>query len=240
MKNELINYFRKLRTESDFRAQEKKVILEGKNCILDVAARHKPLRVISTEPVDVPCDEFILIPAHMFKKISGVMHPEGMLAEFPMPTKNLSKDMKRVLVLDRIQDPGNLGTIIRTACAFSWDGILLLNGTCDPFNDKAMRAAKGATFEIAIQKGTWQDVSSLCEDKNFTLLVTRVEGIPIEKMESKGKILLVLGNEAQGVIIPPSIEHADVTIPMKGAMQSLNVSQACTIFMYELARRSHG
>lgn len=239
-KHPLIAYLKKLRTDPSFRIEEKRVLLEGKNCIFDVAKRYKPFRVISTKPIEIPAFEHILVSEHVFQKITGVEHPEGVLAEFMMPNLKVSNDMKKVLVLDRIQDPGNLGTIIRTAVAFGWDGIILIEGSCDPFNDKAMRSAKGATFDIAIQKGSWQDVALLCIDKKRPILVTAIDGMNIEDMKTTEKILLVLGNESSGVKIPPSFDHKNVTIPMQGAIQSLNVAQACGIFMYELARGVHG
>jgi RNA methyltransferase, TrmH family len=78
--------------------------------------------------------------------------------------------VRRVLVLDRVQDPGNLGTLLRTAEALNWDAVYLLDGCCDVFNEKAIRAARGATFRVSLKKGTWEELRLKAEHSSMLLL----------------------------------------------------------------------
>ncbi|KAL2650382.1 hypothetical protein R1flu_018510 [Riccia fluitans] len=92
--------------------------------------------------------------------------------------------LRRVLVLDAIQDPGNLGTLIRTAAAFGWDGLFLLPGCCDPFNEKALRAARGASFRVPIAVGNWYHVQELAALNGLKLFAGEPE--PLDS-DSRGK-----------------------------------------------------
>lgn len=111
-------------------------------------------------------DVFIVSEAVM-RKVSGVENVEGMsvVAELDRPraadfTKS-RKPIRRLLALEGIQDPGNVGTLLRTAVAFGWDGVFLLPGCCDLFNEKAIRASKGACFRLPWAQGTWDDLSKV-------------------------------------------------------------------------------
>ncbi|PKI61452.1 hypothetical protein CRG98_018135 [Punica granatum] len=128
--------------------------------------------------------------------------------------------LHRILVLDGIQDPGNLGTLLRSAVAFNWGGVFLLPGCCDPFNDKALRASRGASFQLPIVSGYWTHLVSL-------------------KIEfGMRPLCLVLGSEGRGLSEKSESECELVSIPMTGKFESLNVSVAGGIFMFVLQPRS--
>lgn len=90
---------------------------------------------------------------------------------------------KRVLVLDRVQDPGNLGTLLRTAQALNWDAVYLLDGCCDIYNEKAIRAAKGATFALKVSKGTWTEFHKHAQQSDTLLLAAATEDSVVREQE---------------------------------------------------------
>ena len=84
------------------------------------------------------------------KKISGMQTPEGLVVEIEMPKPAPLEGLKYLLALDGVSDPGNVGALLRTALALGWQGIFILDESCDPFNDKALRSARGATFRLPL------------------------------------------------------------------------------------------
>ena len=228
----------KLQKSKPYRYEQKSVVLEGKNAIFELAQKIKPTRILTSCKDDIPqsvcAGEYIFTTEQVIEKISTVMQPETVLAEFPMPSFHIFSQEKRVIALDGLQDPGNLGTIIRTALALGWEGVFLIDPCCDPFNDKALRASKGAAFTFPMQKGSWQELEQLCKEQHFTLCLADLEGERPEAFKKEEKLMLVFGNETHGVQQSHN-SHAKVTIPMKmGAIESLNVAQAASILLYTL------
>ncbi|XP_057748216.1 uncharacterized protein LOC130967397 isoform X1 [Arachis stenosperma] len=151
----------------------------------------------------------------------------------------------RILVLDGIQDPGNLGTLLRSAVAFRWDGVFLLPGSCDPFNEKALRASRGASFQLPIISGSWSHLDILIEEFQMKLLAGHPEHEGLVKPVSllspcfcysllDTPLCLVLGSEGSG-LSEKSLQACElVSIAMAGEYESLNVSVAGGIFLYML------
>src|SRR5260221_6243786 len=142
----LVKYWVRLRSDAAFRRKEKRLLVEGLKCIQDVASKLPIKRLISLDEMPTfLCDEAIIVTHTILEKISGLETSDGLIAEFEMPAAQNLKGLSHILVCDRIQDPGNIGTLIRTALSLGWEGIFFLPGCADPFNDKALRAAKSAT-----------------------------------------------------------------------------------------------
>ncbi|KAJ9171108.1 hypothetical protein P3X46_019156 [Hevea brasiliensis] len=151
----------------------------------------------------------------------------------------------RILVLEGIQDPGNLGTLVRSAVAFRWGGIFLLPGCCDPFNDKALKASRGASFQVPIVAGSWQHLEALKHEFQMQLLAghpaSNDELKPVSQL-SQGladsladvPLCLVLGSEGHGLSEQSLRECELVSIPMARNYESLNVAVAGGIFLYML------
>ena len=136
------------------------------------------------------------------------------------------------MVLDGIQDPGNLGTLLRTALAFGWNGIYLLGNCCDPYNDKALRSAKGATFRLQLYQGDKAHLKDL--SRTHQVLVADLDGKAPESVNESEKRVLVLGSESLGVSAESQAFGEKVTLPISGEMESLNVAVAGGILMYQL------
>lgn len=233
LEHPLVKYWVRLKTPH-FRKEHNRLLIEGLKLVQDVAKNHKLLRLITTrDDIKVDAEESYLVSTSVLKKISGVEASEGVVAELAVPAAQPLDLFSKIVVLDRIQDPGNLGAIIRSALALGWEGIYLLPGCCDPFNDKALRAAMGATFCLPICSGTWEELSQLCQKNEAQLVVSDMEGEDVAKVRFK-KAALVLGNEGQGVAIPAHLAHAKVKIPMHASFDSLNVAVAGAILMYAL------
>lgn len=183
-------------------------------------------------------DNLCIVNDEIIAKIAGSRAPEGVIAEVAMPEPSNLRSLRRILVLDKVSDPGNLGALMRSALAFGWEGIFLIEGSCDPFNDKALRAAKGATFRLPWRVGSWEELRADFSEVQFRFIAADMDGACIDTFEPGEKaLLLVVGNEGQG-LSPEALECCEkVTIPMAGAMESLNVSVAGSIIMYILRGR---
>ncbi|PIA46513.1 hypothetical protein AQUCO_01500214v1 [Aquilegia coerulea] len=151
----------------------------------------------------------------------------------------------RVLVLDGIQDPGNLGTLLRSAVAFRWDGVFLLPGCCDPFNDKALRASRGSAFQLPIVSGNWDQLETLRKGFQMKMLAGHPESNSEGKRSSSlsqkladslvdDHVCLVLGSEGYGISKQSEEVCELINIPMAGDYESLNVSVAGGIFLFML------
>lgn len=239
LQNDLIKYLVKLRVNRDYRYEHHRVIIEGKKCVEEISKTHPLIKVFATNQTQLentPAESHFLVPDHILQKISGTHNPEGIIAEIDMPPFVTTPDISRLLILDEINDPGNMGTLIRTALAFGWKGIFLLGHCCDPYNDKALRAAKGATFRMPLSKGTAECLKQLMDNsQNKThLLAADLKGKPAPQISVSDHCMLVLGNEANGISKEIAKLAELVSIPMQGPMESLNVSVAGAILMYQL------
>ncbi|MDR7870389.1 MAG: RNA methyltransferase [Tissierellaceae bacterium] len=178
----------------------------------------------------------------LFKSISDTENPQGILAvcEFNIrdfyEIDNLEKPS--MLFLDGVQDPGNMGTIIRTADAFNMDGIILGEGCVDPYNPKVVRSTMGSIFRVPLYicKNSIESLQEL-KIKGFHIFATSLNGKSLYDADFDNKFLCVIGNEANGVN-PKILDIAErrIKIPMPGNAESLNAGVAASIIMYEAMR----
>ncbi|NGX57724.1 MAG: putative TrmH family tRNA/rRNA methyltransferase [Chlamydiae bacterium] len=222
--NQLIKHVVKLQNDRAYRYAEKEVVIEGHKMILELPSL-KTLFVTNEQDVRSDCQS-IVITSEIMKKISSVATSEGVLAIVPMPPFSSLESKNTILVLDGINDPGNLGTLLRTALSFGWEGVFLLENCCDPFNGKALRAAKGATFRIPLAQGNSNDLP-----KSHQVFVADLEGQAPETFSPSEKRMLILGSESQGVSPECQQLGQKVTLPIS-EMESLNVAVAGGILMY--------
>ena len=191
-------------------------------------------------PKDVESKEIVYVSESILQKISGVEVSEGILAVVAMPQTRSIEEMHYIVVLDGINDPGNLGTILRTALALGWEGAVFLSDSCDPFNAKALRAAKGATFRLPLCPVEWKDLCAHAHKHHLKLWAADIHGKPLEAVISTEKpergVILVLGNESHGVSKEVLKQCEKIKITMRGPMESLNVAIAGGILLHNLMK----
>lgn len=184
-------------------------------------------------------DISIIIKDNLFNQISDTVNTQGIIAVSRIPNYNLEqllkKDVARILMFDRVQDPGNAGTLIRTADAAGFDAILSLKGTVDLYSPKVNRSAMGSNIYIPIIEIEETDIRNL-KQNGFKILATALDEYAqtYDKAIYTEKCVIVLGNEANGVsenIIAMSDQK--VYIPIYGKAESLNVGIAGAIVMYK-------
>ncbi len=144
-----------------------------------------------------------------------------------------------ILILENIQDPGNTGTLIRTAAAFGFAAVIITEGGCQPFNDKALRASMGAAFRLPLLTDCClTDIIPVLKDYHYQLFAADMQGLSVYEVEiSEHKnIALLLGNEGAGISDLARASFRLVSVPMTGAVESLNVAMAGTILCWELFR----
>lgn len=238
LQHPLVKHIVKIRQIRDYRYDQGTCIVEGMKLVHELCATSKPLAIFALRedllPEKYNPETTFIVSEAVMDKASGLIHSEGILAEFPLPPFRALDDLKYILVLDGINDPGNLGTLIRTALAFNWEGIFLTHDSCDPFNEKAIRAAKGATFQLPIFHGTAQDLEQLIQKSGMPAVVADLEGTSFEELKFPNGVALILGNEAHGSSLSENQTFQKITIPMSGKIESLNVSIAGGILMQGL------
>jgi TrmH family RNA methyltransferase len=230
--HETVKHLVRLQKEKSYRYLTKTVLVEGKNLLLDLVQRHSPKEVFIIKEHFNLFSKYnpTIISKAIAKKISDVVTPEGCFAEFDLPINSSPSKILTGLILDGVQDPGNVGTLFRTALAFNVRTIFLIEPSCDAWNPKVIRAAKGSQFDLTIIPSSWKDIPT-----NIPIFVADLVGDYIQTILPKKEWLLVLGNEAKGSKIPPSYSFHQITIPMAGPIESLNVAQAGAILLYALS-----
>ena len=195
----------------------------------------KELFLVEDEFVDR--DDTYFITKDIMKKISSMESPSNVLA---VCKKSNSKEIigSKILLLDEIQDPGNLGTIIRSSVAFGVTTIILSNDTVDLYNPKVIRASEGMFCHINIITMDLEEAIKKIKDRGIKVYGTNVvNGKEVNTISDKSSYALVMGNEGNGV--KKHIQELcdeNLYIPMNESCESLNVGVACSILLYELGR----
>lgn len=254
--NRTLSHVRKLRRKH-VRDEEGLLVLEGANLLEEAIRHHIPLTDVliaedaSTERLGpllseyVPTNRMKLLPRDLFEQAAEAVNGSGFLAiaEKPQMTKNKLREELRagdnILVLDRVQDPGNIGTMVRTAVAAGYRAVITMKGTADCYSSKVLRATAGMIFAIPLLtlEGP-EELSAYTGELGKQLTVTDpAGGIPYYSCDLTRDIALVIGNEGKGVD-PAIMDAAEkrVTIPMSGEIESLNAAVAAALLMYEAHR----
>lgn len=184
-----------------------------------------------------PIDTFVLSPS-LYDELSGTETSQGLLAVIQKPKQEPSHLTAHsfLLLVDQVQDPGNLGTMIRTADAAGVDAVLLGAGTVDPFNEKVVRSTQGSLFHLPLYQGELLPVVDELKQNGWLVVGSAVDGaldLYRTNITPGQKLALIVGNEGQG--ISPELLHRtsfNVKIPLWGKAESLNVSVACGILLY--------
>jgi len=225
----------KLRKEKNFRQKEKKILIIGKNTLDDLIKTQTIDTLITTKKVLIKnypqAKNVLLVTKNIMKKITNVESPQDLAAVIKYIPKQI-KNKKYVLILDNISDPGNLGTIIRSANAFDFDLIIFSENCTDPFNEKALRASKGSIFFIPIQTLSEKKILSFIHENKINVYLADIKGANIANVKFEKPFALILSSEAKGPSVFFKKISKKITIPIKKDLDSLNVAIAGSICMY--------
>ncbi len=234
--NEKVKYYYKL-GKKKYRDLNNEFIVEGEHLILEAykAKSLKEVLILEGEvlPIEVPIIE---VSMEVLKKITMLNTPPKMIG---LCEKKIDTTIgKRILVIDEVQDPGNMGTIIRSAVAFNIDTIVIGDNTVDVFSPKVVRATQGMIFHIPIVFYSIDKLIPILNKLNIPIYATNVKyGEEVKNLTKKEKecFALIIGNEGSGVN-PKYLEKSDkfIYIPMNDVVESLNVAVATSIILYEM------
>ena len=217
-------------SQTKFSKEKKLFKIEGFHALEMAKESGVLVSVFVTEEIknlDVPQ---YLVSKDIMETISSAKSPQGVICVCKYPEERPISSAK-ILFLDNVSDPGNLGTILRTALAFGYNDVILRGG-CSQYNEKVLQSTQGAIFSLNILNNC--DLKQL---KDYEIIATEIKGsVDLSTVSPKSKYVLVLGNEAHGVskeIL--EIATKRVRIEIKN-IESLNVAIACAIAMYELSK----
>ncbi|SDG78005.1 TrmH family RNA methyltransferase [Halanaerobium congolense] len=256
--NDKVKYLNKL-YRSRNRRKEGVFILEGKRLIEAASAGGADFKQVfltpaffkSAENDELLADlkskaEFIYLKGYLLKEIASTVNPQGILAvveESIFKGDDFYRRADKILLLDRIQDPGNMGTMIRTAVAAGFDGIIALKGSVDIYNQKVIRSTMGGIFSIPIrQKLSQKEFLAEIETEaaDYELLAADIEAEEYHfEHQYQDKLILMIGNEANGLdqnLLAKAT--AKIKIPLAGEIESLNAAVAASVISFEILSQS--
>lgn len=183
--------------------------------------------------------EFLIeeVDSHIFEEISATENSQGILAIAKIP-KGLVKEMPElILIPDRIRDPGNLGTLLRSGVAAGVELALIPPETTDPFSPKALRSGMGAHFSMPIQRVDWVEIKTVAKD--YQVIIASADGeVSIWDTDLNSRTIIIIGGEAEGASKEAEeLANLRVNIPMKGKIESLNAGIAGSIILFEVLRQ---
>lgn len=226
-----------------WRDKFKQFLIEGPHLLEEALKTDQVMAVIVEEGTTPPYDEtrdrppLFELSNDLFSELSGTETPQGIMAVIQLKKVELDWTNGRFLLVDAVQDPGNLGTMIRTADAAGFNRVVLGKGTVDPYNSKTLRSAQGSHFHVTLIQEDLESVLSKLKAHNIPVLGTSLDGRSIAEFESPKAehVALIMGNEGSGVS-ESILAQADsqVKIPMFGDAESLNVAVAAGVLMYWL------
>lgn len=231
--NERVKYWTKLK-DKKYQEQEDLFLVEGVHLVEEASKAGALLEVIAIDDVVVTAEKTTRVSEQVMKKITELTNPPRVVGI----VKRLEKKPigGTVLLLDGVGDPGNLGTIIRSAVAFGIDSIVLGDRTVNVYNPKVIRATEGLIFHINIVKRSLLEVIPELKEKGYVIYSTDVKGgRPLKEIEFADKTAIVIGSEGAGVSDEvASLKSESLYIPMEKASESLNAGVATSIILYEL------
>jgi TrmH family RNA methyltransferase len=248
LSNPTLKLVRALQSERKAREQERSFVIEGVR-LAEEAVRAKALVRLALHTDDLDARgraalhrlarlgaQVEAVSPRVMAAASDTQTPQGLLAVIPFPNFAISH-LTFVIVLDRLSDPGNLGTILRTADAAGVDAVCLAPGTVDAHNPKVVRAAMGAHFHLPIVEAGWDELKNRLAEVNVWLAEAR-EGEPYDRVDWRAPFALIIGSEAEG----PSdaarrFAPQRVHVPMPGHAESLNAAVAAGVLLFEAARQ---
>lgn len=241
LQNEQIKSFARLK-EKKYRDEEGMFLVEGDHLVRMAREANCLTTLLVSEDdlenyLDIIDEEnTIIVSESIINKLSFTKTPQNVIGVVKQNIYD-KRDVSKVLVLDTLQDPGNVGTLIRSALAFNYDKVYVSESTVDIYNEKVIRASQGAIFKINIVKKELSEIYRILNMNNFDIVVTSLtkNSVFLDDLKVNEKFAIVLGNEGNGVS-EVSLTNATnvVKIKMSEKIDSLNVAVAGSIVMYKL------
>lgn len=225
--------------EKKYRDEENLFLVETKHLIEEANKCGLLLEVIILDGEDLDIDVLkTYVSLNVMKKLSFISNSKyiGVVKKYEPYNYN-----KRLLLLDNIQDPGNLGTIIRSASAFNIDTVVLGDNCVDLYNDKVIRASEGMLFQVDCMRKNLSSFIDELKENNYLIIGTNViNGINVTDFKYPDKFAIIIGNEGKGISdeIKTKIDK-NIYIPMNKKTESLNASVAASIIMYEMSKMDY-
>ena len=238
-KNPLLQQVKKLLSSRKAREEAGLFVSDGTKLLTEAVNHYDGLdTVILSDGVEAEVPEhvrLIRVPGDVMESISPMQSPQGALFLCRLPEKTQFVPQKGILILDGIQDPGNLGTMLRTADALNVP-VCLLEGCADPYSHKVVRSSMGAVFRTPVVQSTWEEVGAACKNAGIPVAVTALSDRAVDlRTADLSAMAVVIGSEGQGVrkeILDGA--DAELIIPMNPHCESLNAAVAATIVMWQM------
>ncbi|HEY58383.1 MAG TPA: RNA methyltransferase [Anaerolineae bacterium] len=247
--NLLIKRLARLQRSPRARREERRFVVEGLRLLREAqAAGLRPEAVLYTpeaatraapllQPWTAQGVALYETAPQALRRASATETPQGVLALFPWPALPWPPTPDFLLVLDDLRDPGNLGTILRTAWAAGVQGVLLPPGNTDPFAPKVLRSGMGAQFHLPLRRATWEEMPHLLAGLPLILAEAHA-GTPYTQANFRRPLALLIGGEAHGPGPQARALASEVVhIPMPGGAESLNAAVATAVLLFEVVRQ---
>ncbi len=242
--NAIFKYLKKLKTKK-YRIIEGKIIIEGIRILKHAISLGIHPETIFYDSINMPDilrenERDVILENALFKQVSETVNSQGVVGIInTVDIQNgLSVSSENIVVVNAVQDSGNLGTIIRTADAFGFDNIILSKNTCDPYSQKSLRSSMGGIFSVNLRIGMKnEDIINFLHREGYKIVVSSLEAkADLKDITIDGKFAIVLGNEGRGVD-KEFLEQADYLykISMRESAESLNVGVATGITLHALS-----
>jgi len=207
------------------------LVLHAANVEDDARARTLLERLRAVTP------EVFEVSDAVMQDIASTETPQGIAAVVPFVGLPLPAQPQFVLILDAVRDPGNVGTILRSARAAGVDAVFCAHGTADPYNDKVVRAAMGAHFALPLRVASWEMIADAVRHVARVHLADARGDIVYTRADWARPVALIVGGEAEGASEEArKLAKARVAIPMRGGAESLNAAMAATVLLFEAAK----
>jgi len=249
LQNERVKLAHALQNQSKARRKEGKMALEGVRLVQDALSRGLQPDFILYDPNAIAEEAFIktghisssLFPvsAEIIRYLSDTETPQGILGVFPLQPPALPETPSRILILDAIGDPGNMGTILRSAAAAGVQAVFNAPGSVDAYNPKVLRAGMGAHFRMPVLEASWTRIALYCQSLRV-YLADMTGDVSYDQADWRAPHALIIGSEAHGESEQAAqLATQRVYIPMAAETESLNAAVAASIMLFEAARQKN-
>lgn len=178
------------------------------------------------------------ISQSLMKSLSDTESPQGILAVLQFSQLPITNSPNFILIPDQIRDPGNLGTLLRSAAATGVQAVLVPPETTDAFAPKVLRSGMGAHFKLPIHSTNWEEIERIVTSTNLQVLIADMDGQSCWETDLRQPVALVIGSEAEGASESARrLANGKISVPMSGVMESLNAGVAGAVLMFEVMRQ---